>query len=237
MKIPIFKLFTVMRFIHQKYFYVCLLLMGLAVCTLAFVRLSGAADFACQSGDESCLLRAIEAANANGEANTIALEVGTYTLEAAVPDEDTTMGPTGLPAVTGVVTIQGRGAGVTNIMRSSSDDFRLVYVGATGPDARWVNPERRPEPGGAAGILNNGTLLITSSTLANNLQLEVRGGGAGGLRNMGTAILANSLVTGNVAQFGTSGIENFGMLVLTKTTLADNAHSGPNHRQTPEASS
>jgi hypothetical protein len=85
-------------------------------------------------------------------------------------------------------------------------------------------------PSGAAGILNDGTLLITNSTLANNLQLEVRGGrGAGGLRNTGTAILANSLVTGNHAQFGASGIENEGMLVLTESTLADNTHSGPMH--------
>src|SRR6266581_2806027 len=43
---------------------------------------SQAADFACASGDVACLIDAITTANANGEANTITLEAGTYTLTA-----------------------------------------------------------------------------------------------------------------------------------------------------------
>ena len=41
-----------------------------------------AETFRCRAGDVPCLIAAINAANANGEANTIRLAAGTYTLTA-----------------------------------------------------------------------------------------------------------------------------------------------------------
>src|SRR5262249_17585068 len=49
---------------------------------------SPAADFSCATGDVACLIAAITQANANGEANTITLEAGTYTLTAINNDPD-----------------------------------------------------------------------------------------------------------------------------------------------------
>src|SRR5262249_8644251 len=75
------------------------------VLLLSLVRLtpsSQAADFACTAGDVGCLITAITTANGNGEANTITLDAGTYTLTAV---DNTTNGPNGLPSVTGIVTM------------------------------------------------------------------------------------------------------------------------------------
>src|SRR5712691_6319990 len=47
---------------------------------------SQAADFVCVAGDVVCLIDAINQADANGEANTITLEAGTYTLTAVDND-------------------------------------------------------------------------------------------------------------------------------------------------------
>ena len=74
---------------------------------VSLVPLGQAADFACASGDVACLIDAINQANANGEANTITLEAGTYTLTAAA---DNTGGFFGLPSVTSTLDhSRGRG--------------------------------------------------------------------------------------------------------------------------------
>src|ERR671923_2430919 len=57
----------------------------------------------CAAGDMACLIDAINQANANGEANTITLEAGTYPLTEV---NNTTDDPNGLPSVTGVLIIQ-----------------------------------------------------------------------------------------------------------------------------------
>src|SRR5262245_53082009 len=47
-----------------------------------------AKTFLCDGGDVPCLIDAIEEANANGEANTIRLEAGTYPLQESHNDTD-----------------------------------------------------------------------------------------------------------------------------------------------------
>jgi len=97
---------------------------------VSLAPLSQAADFACASGDVACLIDAINQANANGEANTITLEAGTYTLTAVDNDTD---GLNGLPSVTGTVTIKGAGDDTTSLERdASAPAFRLVHVAAPG---------------------------------------------------------------------------------------------------------
>src|SRR5919202_1036352 len=71
---------------------------------VSLAPLSQAADFACASGDVACLIDAINQANANGEANTITLEAGTYTLTAVGNDTD---GLNGLPSITSTLTLRG----------------------------------------------------------------------------------------------------------------------------------
>src|SRR5688500_16710896 len=93
---------------------------GLLVSLIGLVSLAHpgqAADFACASGDVICLITAINTANANGEANTITLEAGTYTLTTV---DNSTDGPNGLPSVTGIVTIKGAKVDATSPERDAS---------------------------------------------------------------------------------------------------------------------
>jgi len=157
-------------------------------------------EFTCAVGDVACLIDAINQANANGEANTITLEVGTYTLTAV---DNTTDGPNGLPSVTGVVTIQGAGADTTIIERAAgAPGFRLVHVAATG------------------------TLTLERLTLrGGNLGTSDPGGGL--LNQGGTIALAHVLVTGNNASDG-AGLYNMrGTVTIGRATFTENSSFGP----------
>ena len=204
---------------------------GLLVGLLSLARTSQAADFACPAGDVACLIAAINTANANGEANTITLEAGTYTLTAVDNDTD---GPNGLPSVTGVVTIKGAGADATILERdASAPAFRLGHVAATGNLTFDSLTLRGGSAGGSGsgstgGILLNqgGTLTLTNSTLTSG---SATFGGCI-FNQSGTVTLAQTTLTGCSATEG-GGIENGtsgpsrlgGRVVLVKSTVA---HSG-----------
>jgi hypothetical protein len=107
--------------------------LAMLVGLLGLWQAARAADFSCPGGDVTCLIDAITQANANGEANTITLDAGTYTLTAVNNDTD---GPNGLPSVTGIVTIQGAGVDTTILERdASAPNFRLCT---------WRQPARSP---------------------------------------------------------------------------------------------
>jgi hypothetical protein len=97
-----------------------------------------AGDFAGGVGDVACLISAINAANANGTANTLTLAAGLYTLTAV---DDSIDGPTGLPAITGRLTITGTGANTTIIERAAgAPPFRLLHVAPRGPSPWTGSP-------------------------------------------------------------------------------------------------
>src|SRR4030095_3642700 len=119
------------------------------VLLLSTVPSSEAADFACAAGDVACLIDVINQANANGEANTITLKAGTYTLTAGDNHPD---GPNGLCAVTRTLTIRGQGAESTSIERNfgfTPPFFRLGHVAATGN----LPVDMLPLRGGGLGVL------------------------------------------------------------------------------------
>jgi hypothetical protein len=133
-----------------------------------------AADFHCAAGDVACLIQAIRDANGNGEANTIHLEAGTYSLTAA--DHSGFAGDTGLPAITGSVAIVGAGASATIIQRTvplfQSPNFRLFEVGETGR----LDLEHLTLAGGGgvyqepgAAVYSLGTLRIKNATVRDNV--------------------------------------------------------------------
>jgi hypothetical protein len=98
--------------------------------TFALVRPSPGGEFTCAAGDVSCLIEAIHAANDTGEANTLTLEAGLYTLTVA---DNFTDGPNGLPSITGSLTIQGAGAQGTILERApEAPDSRLLHIAPTG---------------------------------------------------------------------------------------------------------
>jgi hypothetical protein len=94
----------------------------------------------------------------------------------------------------------------------------------------------------ASGILNNGTLTMTSSTVSNKPGNGIANGGtltltnctlsgnragllAGGIDNGGTLTMTNSTVSGNSGVAG--GIRNIGTLTMTNSTLSGNMANDP----------
>jgi uncharacterized repeat protein (TIGR01451 family) len=130
------------------------------------------------------LINAIDTANGNSQADTLTLASGcTYSLTSAI---NGTYGPTGLPAITSQITINGNGATITR----GSGTFRIFYVSSAG------------------------TLSLNHVTVSNGLARGGNGGsgagGGGGGAGMGGAIFnegtlslgSGSTLTGNTAQGG-----------------------------------
>src|SRR5688572_20355865 len=74
------------------------------------------AVFNISSGDVTGLIAAINAANANGEENTINLAPGTYTLT-SIDNGQSPGSANGLPVISSVMTIKGQSAEKTIIER------------------------------------------------------------------------------------------------------------------------
>jgi hypothetical protein len=201
---------------------------------MGIVRPLPAAEFACGGGDVACLISAIHAANANGTANTITLAAGMYTLAAVDNDTD---GPTGLPSVTGSLTITGAGANATVIERAvEAPQFRLLHVAARGVltldglTLQGGNLAGLPDGGG--GVRNHGTLTLTHGLLRGHAASD-----GGGIHNTGTLMITHSTVSGNVATGGASDVPAGGYgggiyiaggtgLTITHSTLSGNVASG-----------
>ena len=183
-----------------------------------------AADFPVSNADQ--LKAAIEAANINGQADTITLVKGTYTLTAPYNN-----GPNGLPAIVDEV------AGTDVIL--NGNDAVIQRGGATGTPPQFriffiaagagVTLSNLTIAGGdtafdGGGIYNAGTLTVNNSTLSGNR--ADRGGGiynAGG--QGGTLTVNNSTFSGNSALLG-GGLRNVGFggaTVINSTFSGNNA--------------
>jgi hypothetical protein len=183
---------------------------ALCTCLAVWLPITAAegADFHCAAGDVACLIQAIRDANANGEANTIRLEAGTYSLMTS--DHSGFGGDTGLPAIAGSVAIVGAGADQTIIQRSivgsSFPRFRLFEVAQTGTlDLEHLTLTRGGggiETGGAA-VYSLGSLRIRNASIRDNFA------GAGG------AILAPSAdVSVSDSLFSSNSDMAFGVIVI-----------------------
>ena len=135
--------------------------LGLA---LAFPHGVRAKTFRCGAGDAPCLIAAINEANANGDANTIRLAAGTYTLTMAASSDPRV----GLPVITSPLTITGRGADTTIIERdASAPGFGILRVAVDG----ILTLNRLTLRGGSSfmgGIRNEGTLTLLHTTVTAN---------------------------------------------------------------------
>ena len=193
-----------------------------------------AKTFRCSAGDVPCLIDAINAANANGDANTIRLAAGTYTL--TVPDNPRN----GLPVITSPLSITGRGADTTIIERdASAPPFRILAVAAAGTltlkrlTLRGGFPSLGVGGGNGGGISNTGTLTLIASRVTEN-RVALDGGGIvtglvpGDPHDGSRVTLINSTVSGNTASFSGGGILVVGGTVtLIDSTLSQNrADSG-----------
>jgi Right handed beta helix region len=207
--------------------------------TLALLHLSHAAEFSCATGDVTCLRAAINAANTNGEAQTLTLEVGTYTVTEV---DSLTDGANGLPSIHGTLTIRSA-APPTAVAREVSPShapeevlltramppaiveraagapfFRLFHVAATGIltlDGLTLAGGNIVGEGG--GLLNRGRVVLRHSTLTDNAANY-----GGGLSNEGALTITDSTIIHSRAHAG-AGILNRGTLTVINTTIADNA--------------
>jgi hypothetical protein len=198
-----------------------LLVATLVVSALVSVRVGQAADFACAAGDVACLIDAINQANANGEANTITLEAGTYTLTTI--DNTTREGPNGLPLLMGALTILGVGAGQTVIERApEAPAFRLLEVAPSGV----LTLQGLTLQGGEAeilwlrrggGIRNDGTLTLHHSVIR-----DCTAWVGGGIDNHGTLWLSSTALEGNYADLAGAGLAALGPTRIEDSLILDN---------------
>ena len=156
-------------------------------------------------GDVPALIAAINAANANGEADTITVAAGcVYTLNAI---DNVTGGNNGLPSITSPIVIEGNGATIRRDL-SAQDEFRLFHVADTGAltldnltvengavdEGGWSCPENC-----GGGIYAGGALTLTKTTLRHN-RAAWDGGGLYGIDS--TLLITASTIFSNTASEG-----------------------------------
>ncbi len=109
----------------------------------------------------------------------------------------------------------GAGGGIVNIRGST-----LTVTNST------IQYNTAPQGG---GIGNNGTVMVTNSTLVGN-RADSSIGGGGGIYNNGssTVTVTNSTFSNNSARFGGGGILSGGTLMMTNSTLVGNYADGAN---------
>jgi hypothetical protein len=145
------------------------------------------------------LPEAICAANGTPGADTIVLEDRTYTIAAP---HNYWYGPTGLPAISSEITIEGNGAVIGR--DAAAPKLRLFYVaGSLHPVLLGA-----PPPTGTALALSPGNLTLRDLTLRGGLARGGDGGGGGGaglggaIYNQGALLLDGVTATGNEARGG-----------------------------------
>src|SRR5262245_6262286 len=184
-------------------------LLGLAfVATLLSGNWSSAAHaapFSCSGGNVTCLINAINAANANSEADTITLDGSTFSLDTV---HNNTFGGNGLPVITSQITIEGHGS-IIERRATATALFRIFHVALTGSLTLFeVTVQNGSLPAGTlsvnqgGGILNIGILALFNSALRNNRagdNADENGfaGFGGGLSNRGAARIQGTTVQGN----------------------------------------
>jgi hypothetical protein len=169
---------------------------------------------------------------AGSGADTIVLPPGsTQTLTQVNND---TYGPTGLPAVSSVITIAGQNSTIARA--SGAPQFRLLAVHRTGDltlQETTVSGGASPGPGG--GVANfGGILTITNSTIAGNTTTAQFGGGVanfsyfgyvyGGADYYGKTVITNSTISGNSGSSVGGGVSNLAStLTITNSTISGNS--------------
>ena len=169
------------------------------------------------------LAAAITAANGGASGGTVTLPSGcVYTLTV---QRNATDGGTGLPVITGKVTIQGNGATIARSAKAGTAAFRILDVAKNGHlTLNSLTLKNGLADNGAQGggaIFNHGTLSVTSGTFTGNSSPARTGTSGGAIDSSGTLTVTTSTFSGNSAQEG-GGIFNQQTATVTKSTFTDN---------------
>ena len=196
---------------------------GLAVVALAAQNFVSSPQAAISESNVLCsaseLIRAIEVANSSSGPDTLTLTTGcVYTLTEAYPLDANTNGPTGLPSITGDLTINGGGATIERSTASNTPPFRIFHVSAAGrltlKDVTLLNGMLQILPAAPAG--DDGQAGQNGEDM-----LDIGADGEDG--HLGSRGDDGSHAAGR-AQGG--GIYNSGQLVLQNCTLQNNRAVG-----------
>ena len=162
--------------------------------------------FTIMDGDVEGLIEAIMLANDErthpGPDIITLAQNGRYSLTERIDDS---MGYTGLPMITSVVTIQGNGARIERSNRGQVPSFRIFVVGSEG------NLE----------LMN---MSIANGWAESDVLAEVgwQGDGGGVLNCNGVVQISESIITGNTADYYGGGIANSGEMIITDSTIVAN---------------
>ncbi|MEO9221898.1 MAG: Ig-like domain-containing protein [Mycobacteriaceae bacterium] len=195
-----------------------------AVVLVGASMLAGATDAAaatsCNTAD---LISAVQAASGGG---TITLSSGcTYNLTVA---NNTADGETGLPVITGNVTVQGNGAAIIRSTTSGTPHFRVFDVASSGAltlnGLTLSNGIADDGSNGGGAVFNHGTLAVNGGTFTGNSNpapVPPHGNSGGAIENSGVLTVTTSTFAGNTAMEG-GGVFNQGTAAITKSTFTNN---------------
>ena len=169
------------------------------------------------------VVAAIATANATPGGGTVTLSGGcVYTLTAA---NNATDGGTGLPVITGNVTVVGNKATIERSTAAGTPAFRFFDVAPGGTlTLKAVTLRNGLADNGAQGggaILSYGTLVVQSSTLTGNSAPAATGTSGGAIDNSGALTVRWSTFSANTAQEG-GGIFNQKTATIIGSTFTGN---------------
>jgi len=172
--------------------------------------------------DASCSLRdalAFAAAESTGSIS--------FSSTAFATPQTITLGPAGtlnVPSNTIVAgPTSGSGPTLANLVTISGANTYTVFTidsGVTGSSISGLSITAGNNPQSGGGIVNDGTLTITNSTISGNQTAGI----GGGVYNNGTLALTNTTISGNQSTDSGGGIYNQigATLTLSNTTIANN---------------
>jgi len=166
------------------------------------------------------LISAISTANTTPADSSISLASGcVYSLTAA---DNTTDGGTGLPVITGQVSIQGNGATIT---RAATAAFRLFDVASGGSlslsGLTLSNGLANDGVSGGGAVFSHGPLTVSQTTFRGNSAPAATGTSGGAIDASGPLTVSLSTFTGNSGQEG-GGILSQNTASVTNSTFTGN---------------
>ena len=205
----------------------CLTVGIMALALVGHPNVAHAKTFHCGPGDVSCLIAAVNEANANGhKKNTIRLAPGTYTLTDV---DNLADGANGLPSITSTITIESTHQELATLERAPDvAGFRLLHVAASGQltlvGLALRNGSATEFDGSGGGLFNWGVVIIRNSVIANN-----RAASGGGLYNRGVMTVEATTVENNnanylhgIVQAGTGGVVTAGLMYVDGSRFVAN---------------
>ncbi len=192
-------------------------LVAAAVGGVAATSAAGAVTVPCSV---TSLISAISTANTTPANSSLTLTSGcVYSVTAA---NNATDGGTGLPVITGQVSIQGSGATIT---RSATAAFRLFDVASGGSltlsNMTLSNGLINDGVNGGGAIFSHGPLSVTQTTFSGNSAPAATGISGGAINAVAALTVSLSTFAGNTAQEG-GGILSQGPASVTDSTFAGN---------------